>query len=177
MSYNIRLLILFLLISIPYGVGEYIYQNNLGTRTGTCVRVWESESCYKGRNCHYTNHGLVLYNDNTVESYEGNYVVGNSYSHTDTYGFIWTTYFGGNMLSDLTQIHRLVVNFSLIIILLICSLVGFFATTDWMLFPNRCKTPFSYLVLWCGVDDLMDSDYKKNQFMDSLPKYFYKKEK
>jgi hypothetical protein len=83
---------------------------------------------------------------------------------------------GGNILSDITQIHRMLVNFILLCILVICGLVGFFSITHWLLFPNRCKTPFSYLVLWCGVDDLMDSDYKKTQFMDSLPKYFYKKE-
>ena len=113
----IKILVFVVVFVLPFVYSEYNYRQNIGDRTGICIKTWQTESCYKGRNCRYTDRGLLLYDDNTVESVVGVYEKGKFYTTKDEWNIVANNYNRTTKTTKLDEI-LLVYRFAVYIILL-----------------------------------------------------------
>lgn len=100
----IKILAFIIIFILPFVYSEYNYRLNIGDRTGVCIKTWQTENCHKGRNCRYTDWGLLLYNDNSVESVTGVYEMGKVYTAKDEWNIFSDNY---NKTDQTTKLDEL----------------------------------------------------------------------
>ena len=170
----IKLTVLIMMITLPYLYGEYSYRQHLGTETVQCIRVWEDESCHKGRNCHYIAKGRMLYDNGLTTVFTGNYTVGMTYEDTEKWNFIDATIEREpSVLARCAQAYRCVINLAVSAIIIISSVMLLISTIIWLAFKTRYKNPISFWLYWFGTS-VAPSDYEINEFMNAHPHWFYK---
>ena len=169
MTRAIKIAVLIMMIVLPYLYGEYSYRQHLGTETVQCVRVWEDESCHKGRDCRYTMKGRMLFDNGTTSVLTGNYTVGSFYEVKQEWKFIDISKHEPNI----AQLYRAIMNLISIVIAIVIAIMLSMSTFNWLAFKSRYKNPLSLWVLFFGTG-LDESAYKDRKFMDAHPYWFYK---